>query len=147
MFQMRKLKQVILNLMAAIPILKKSQMGHQKARKGEKRSSLGRHRFSEVKISRGSPICKKQTNKTASTQSVQQFQNIVPKCKIDFEYLISTVHNIIKRLRESGEISVCQRQGQKSVLDVCNLQKCRGHCIENRDASVMEITACSGKLP
>lgn len=39
MFQMGKLKQVIFNLMAAIPIfffLFLSQMGHQKARKGGK---------------------------------------------------------------------------------------------------------------
>lgn len=41
MFQMGKLKQVIFNLMAAIPIfLKKSQMGHQKARKGGKKDHL-----------------------------------------------------------------------------------------------------------
>lgn len=40
MFPMGKLKQVIFNLMAAIPILKKSQMGHQKARKGGKKDHL-----------------------------------------------------------------------------------------------------------
>lgn len=41
MFPMGKLKRVIFNLMAAIPIFfKKSQMGHQKARKGKKKDHL-----------------------------------------------------------------------------------------------------------
>ena len=32
----------------------------------------------------------------------------------------SMVHNIVKRFRESGEISVHKGQGQKLVLNVCN---------------------------
>lgn len=61
------------------------------------------------KNSRSSPICK--------LQIVEEFQNIVPQCRIVKVLNISscTVRNIIRRFRESAEISVRKGQAQKSI--------------------------------
>ena len=48
---------------------------------------------------------------------------------------------IIKRFRESGGVSVRQRQGWRSKLDVCDFQAHRGHCNKNRHDSLPDITA------
>ncbi len=66
-----------------------------------KRDVLERQSLSEVKMGRGSPICERVRKK------------IVPQRQIAKALQISssTVHNIIKRFRETGEISVCKRQG------------------------------------
>ncbi len=52
----------------------------------------------------------------------------------------STVYNIIKRFKETGEISVRKGQGRRSWLDVRGLRALRRHCISHRHDSVIDIT-------
>ncbi len=70
------------------------------------------------------------------------FKNNVPQRQIAKALQISssTVHNIIKRFRESGEISVRKGQGQRPLLDACGLRALRRHCITHRHDSVIDIT-------
>ncbi len=67
-------------------------------------------RLSEVKMGRGSPICERVRKKI-----VEYFKNNVPQRQIAKALQISssTVHNIIKRFRETGEISVRKGQGRR----------------------------------
>ncbi len=69
---------------------------------------LERQSLSEVKMGRGSQICERVWKKI-----VEYFKNNVPQCQIAKALQISssTVHNIIKRFRETGEISVRKGQG------------------------------------
>ena len=55
---------------------------------------------------------------------------------------LSTVHNIIKGVKESGEIymETTLKGGQPKINSEC-LRACRQHCIKNRYDSVMEIPA------
>ncbi len=73
-----------------------------------KRDVLERQSLSEVKMGRGSPICERVRKKI-----VEYFKNNVPQHQIAKALQISssTVHNIIKRFRETGEISVRKGQG------------------------------------
>ncbi len=66
----------------------------------------------------------------------------VPQRQIAKALLISssTVHNIIKRFRETGEISVRKGQGRRPLLDACGLRALRRHCITHRHDSVIDIT-------
>ncbi len=68
-----------------------------------KRDVLERQSLSEVKLVRGSPICERVCKKI-----VKYFKNNVPQRQIVKALQISsyTAHNIIKRFRETGEISV-----------------------------------------
>ncbi len=69
---------------------------------------LERQSLSEVKMGRGSPICERVRKKI-----VEYFKNNVPqRQKKALQISSSTVHNIIKRFRETGEISVC-KQGRR----------------------------------
>ncbi len=70
--------------------------------KREKQRSLEKQSLSEVKMGRGSPICEKVRKKI-----VEYFKNNVPQRQIAkvLQISSSTVHNIIKRIRETGEIS------------------------------------------
>lgn len=52
-----------------------------------------------------------------------------------------TAHNIVRRSRECGRISARKGQGRKSVLDARDLWALEGGCIQNRQDSVLEITA------
>uniref|UniRef100_A0AAR2KFA0 Tc1-like transposase DDE domain-containing protein n=1 Tax=Pygocentrus nattereri TaxID=42514 RepID=A0AAR2KFA0_PYGNA len=52
----------------------------------------------------------------------------------------STVHNIIKRFRESGEISARKRQGRKPTLNACDIPSLRRHCTKIPHHSVKDIT-------
>ncbi len=52
----------------------------------------------------------------------------------------STVHNIIKRFRESGEISVRKGQCRRPLLDACDLRALRWYCITHWHDSVIDIT-------
>ncbi len=67
-----------------------------------KRDVLERHSLSEVKMGRGSPICERVRKKI-----VEYFKNNVPQRQIAKALQISssTVHNIIKRFRETGAMS------------------------------------------
>ncbi|XP_061640944.1 sphingomyelin phosphodiesterase 2 isoform X2 [Phyllopteryx taeniolatus] len=48
----------------------------------------------------------------------------------------SMVHNIIKRFRESQEITACKRQGRKPTLNARDLRSHRRHCIKSRHQRV-----------
>ncbi len=100
-----------------------------------KRDVLERQSLSEVKTGRGSPICERVGKKI-----VEYFKNNVPQCQIAKALQISssTVHNIIKRFSETGEISVRKGQGRRPLLDACGLL--RRHCITHRHDSVIDIT-------
>ncbi len=50
------------------------------------------------------------------------------------------MHNIIKRFRETGEISERKGQGRRPLLDACGLWALRRHCITHRHDSVIDIT-------
>ncbi|KAI4878397.1 hypothetical protein NFI96_006322 [Prochilodus magdalenae] len=85
---------------------------------------------------RGSPI------PPLLRKTMQQYQNGVTQCKIakTFKLSSSTVHNIIKRFRESGTITVRKGQGRKTLLDARDLRALKRHCTSNRNATVKEIT-------
>ncbi len=69
-------------------------------------------------------------------------KNNVPQCQFANALQISssTVHNIIKRFSETGEISVRKGQGQRYLLDARGLRDLRPQCITHRHDSVMDIT-------
>ncbi len=73
-----------------------------------KRDVLERQSRSEVKMGRGSPICERVRKKI-----VEYFKNNIPQYQIEKTLQISssTMHNLIKRFKESGEISVRMGQG------------------------------------
>ncbi len=102
-----------------------------------KRDVLERQSLSEVKMGRGSPICERVHKKI-----VEYFKNNVPQRQIAkaLQILSSTVHNIIKRFRETGEISVRKGQGQRPLLDAWGLRALRRHCITHRHDTVIDIT-------
>ncbi len=71
---------------------------------------------------------------------VEYIKNNVPQSQIAKALQISsTVHNIIKRFRETGEISVRKRQDRRPLLDACGLRALRRHCITHRHNSVIDI--------
>ncbi len=88
-------------------------------------------------MGRGSPICERVRKKI-----VEYFKNNIPQRQIAKALQISssTVHNIIKRFRETGKISVHKGQGQRPLLDARGLQALRRHCINHRHDSVIDIT-------
>ncbi len=96
-----------------------------------KRDVLERQSLSEVKMGRGSPICERVRKKIV--------ENNIPQHQIAKALQISssTVHNIIKRFRETGEISVRKGQGQRPLLDARGLRALRRHCITHRHDSVI----------
>ncbi len=102
-----------------------------------KRDVLERQSLSEVKMGRGSPICERLRKKI-----VEYFKNNAPQCQIAKALQISssTVHNIIKRFRETGEISVRKGQSRIPLLDARGLRALRQHCITHRHDSVIDIT-------
>lgn len=93
--------------------------------------------LSEAKMGRGSPIPTMLRRKI-----VEQYQKGVTQRKIakTLHLSSSTVHNIIRRFRESGTISVRKGQGRKPILDACDLRALKRHCTTNRNATVKEIT-------
>ncbi len=88
-------------------------------------------------MSRGSPVCQQIREKI-----IEMFKNKVPQRKIgrDLDISPSTVHNIIKRFKESGGISVHKGQGRKPKLNNRDLRSLRRHCIKNRHSSISDIT-------
>ncbi len=88
-------------------------------------------------MGRGSPVCERVRKKI-----VEYFINNVPQRQIAKALQISssTVHNIIKRFRETGEIFVCKGQGRRPLLDARGLRALRRHCITHRHDSVIDIT-------
>ncbi len=49
------------------------------------------------------------------------------------------MHNIIKRFRETEEISVCKGHGRRPLLDARGHRVLRWHCITHRHDSVIDI--------
>ncbi len=88
-------------------------------------------------MGRGSPICERVHKKI-----VEYFKNNVPQHQNAKALQISssTVHNIIKSFRETGEISVHKGQGWRPLLDARGLRALRRHCITHRHDSVIDIT-------
>ncbi len=88
-------------------------------------------------MGRGSPVCQQIREKI-----IEMFKNNVPQRKIgrDLDISPSTVHNIIKRFKESGGISVRKGQGRKPKLNNRDLRSLRRHCIKNRHSSISDIT-------
>ncbi len=97
----------------------------------ERSSPLG------AKMGRGSPVCQQIREKI-----IEMFKNNVPQRKIgrDLDISPSTVHNIIKRFKESGGISVRKGQGHKPKLNNRDLRSLRRHCIKNPHSSISDIT-------
>lgn len=93
--------------------------------------------LSEAKMGRGWPIPTMLRRKI-----VEQYQKGVTRRKIakTLQLSSSTVHNIIRRFRESGTISVRKGQGRKPILDARDLWALKRHCTTNRNATVKEIT-------
>ncbi len=102
-----------------------------------KRDVLERQSLSEVKMGRCSPICERVHKKI-----VEYFKNNVPQHQIAkaLQITSSTVHNVIKRFRKTGEISVRKGQVQRPLLDTRGLWALRRHCITHRHDSVIDIT-------
>ncbi len=88
-------------------------------------------------MDRGSPICERVRKKIE-----EYFKNNVHQRQIAKALQISssTVHNIIKKFREIGEISVLKGQGQRSLLETRVLRALRRHYIIHRNDSVIGIT-------
>merc|ERR1712101_17518 len=93
---------------------------------------------SQARMGRGSPLCEQ-----LREQIVEQFKNNVSQSTIarNLGISTSTVHNIIKRFRESGEITAHKRHGRKPTLNARDLRSLRRHCIKNRHQRVKDITA------
>ncbi len=87
-------------------------------------------------MGRGSPICDRVRKKI-----VEYFKNNVLQRQIAkaLQISLSTVHNIIKRFRETGEKSVRKGQGRRPLLDARGLRALRRHCITHRHDSVIDI--------
>ena len=92
---------------------------------------------SQTRMGRGSPLCEQMRE-----QIVEQFKNNISQRAIARNLGISssTVHNIIKRFRESGEITARKRQGRKPTLDGRDLRPLRRYCIKNPHQCVKDIT-------
>ncbi len=88
-------------------------------------------------MGRGSPICE-----IVCKKIVEYFKNNVTQCQIAKALQISssTVHNIIKQFRETGDISVHKGQGRRHLLDARGLQALRRHCTTHLHDSVIHIT-------
>ncbi len=73
---------------------------------------------------------------------MEYYKNNVPQRQITKTLQISssTEHNIIKRFRVIGEISVCKGPGWRPLLDARGLQALRRHCITHLHDSVIDIT-------
>ncbi len=102
-----------------------------------KRDVLERQSLSEVKMGRGFPICERVCKKI-----VEYFKNNVPQHQIANALQISSsaVHNIIKRFRETGEITLRKGQGWRPLLDARGLRALRRNCITHRHDSLIDIT-------
>ncbi|XP_059187460.1 von Willebrand factor A domain-containing protein 5A-like isoform X2 [Centropristis striata] len=104
---------------------------------GSDRGVLQRLTSSQLRMGRGSPLCEE-----LREQIVQQFKNNVSQRTIarNLGISTSTIHNIIKRFKESGDICARKGQGRKPTLDASELQSLRQHCITNRHDSIKDIT-------
>ncbi len=88
-------------------------------------------------MGRGSPVCQQIREKI-----IEMFKNNVPQRKIgrDLDISPSTVHNIIKRFKESGGISVRKGQGRKPKLTTVISDPSGGTASRIRHSSISDIT-------
>ena len=97
-------------------------------------------------MGRGSLLCAKLCERIVS-----QFKDNVSQGKIANNWGLSptTVHNIVKRFRESGEKLVHKGQGWKPLLNARDHRALRRYCLRNRHATMMDIATwareCFGK--
>ncbi len=100
-----------------------------------KRDVLLRQSLSEVKMDRGSPICERVRKKI-----VEYFKNNVPQRQITKALQISssTLHNISKRFRETGEISVCKGPGRRPLLDAHGLLQMPSKALSCKKEAICE---------
>ena len=72
---------------------------------------------------------------------VSQFKDNVSQWKIanNLGLSQSTVHNIVKRFRESGKILVCKGQGWVPLLIECDHQALSWYCLRGHHATMMDI--------
>ncbi len=84
-----------------------------------KRDVLKRQSLSEVKVYE--PL---QFVKECIKNIVEYFKNNIYQHQISkaLQISTSTVHNFIKRFRETGEVSVCKGQGRRPFLDAVVLR-------------------------
>ena len=80
----------------------------------------------QARLGRGSPLCAKLRESIASQIMF-----------LSASLWLSTIHTIVKRFRESGEISVRKGQGRKPLLNAH--QVLRRYCLRNR---ALVPTAC-----
>ena len=85
-------------------------------------------------MGRGEIICKR---------IVSQFKDNVSQCKITKNLGLSpsTVHNIVKRFKESGKILVRKGPGWKPLLNACDHRALRWYCLRNHHATMMATWA------
>ncbi len=88
-------------------------------------------------MGRGSPICERVRKKI-----VEYFKNNVRQRQIAKALQISSsrVHNIIKRFRETGEMSVRKGQGWRPLLNARGLRAFRWHYITHQHDFIIDIT-------
>ena len=92
---------------------------------------------SQTSMGRGSPL-----SDQIRELIVEQFKNYIPQWANARNLGISssTVRNIVKRFRESWEITAHKRQGRKPTLNARDLQSLRRYCIKNWHQCVKDIT-------
>ncbi len=84
-----------------------------------------------------SPICERVRKKIVEYFALWHWGTLFLKA---LQISSSTVHNIIKRFRETGEISVRKGPGRRPLLDARGLRALRRYCITQRHDSVIDIT-------
>ncbi len=80
--------------------------------------------------------------KSVHKNIVEYYKNNVPQHQIAKALQISssTVQNIIKRSRETGQISVRKGEGRRPLLDTHGLWDLRRHRITHRHDCVIDIS-------
>lgn len=97
----------------------------------------------QARMGHGSILCAK-----LCVRIVSQFKDNVSQCKVaeNLGLSSSAVHNIMKRFRELGKISVHKAQGRTLPLSVCDHRVLRWYFTMNRYATVIDITHGLGVL-
>ncbi len=86
-------------------------------------------------MGQGAPVANKYVRKLLKCLKTNGPQRKIGR---DLDISPSTVHNIIKRFKESGGISVRKGQGRKPKLNNRDLRSLRRHCIKNRHSSISD---------
>ncbi len=94
----------------------------------ERSSPLG------AKMGRGSQFANKYVRKLL--KCLKQCSSKKDRKRFGYFHL-QQLHNIIKRFKESGGISVRKGQGRKPKLNNRDLRSLRWHCIKNRHSSIV----------